>query len=380
MTADLIDALLDADHLRSLVGEGLQADAVRADSVRAKPGTLVVLGLADGRGRPVGWARVLWPAAADKAAKVTDRAGRRGLVLVERDLPGGLLLQAGHIDTDPGLGTPLRRARPRRVRDLATRPDAVLRHNPLRRVLVRDGDAVVRVRAVPDTLGRPLLSRLAELGLPVPRLGDDGSQEHVDVRAFFGDTDLSRAPSPAGARWAGGVLARLHAATDEVLADPRLAVPLGRRRRVRRAPEDALHALAPGLGARFDALAGRLLGRPLLPGAAVLVHGDASADQVLVDTASGRRQFNDFDRVGVGPAALDLGSWLAVDRLAGVDLAQPLLDGYAAAGGAVPGAEHLTTALGHGLLSRVTAPLRAGDPGWRDLVGDRLDDLAEVLQ
>ncbi|HHU38537.1 MAG TPA: hypothetical protein GXZ45_04545, partial [Propionibacterium sp.] len=119
-TAALLDRLLDAGELSRLVGR-----PVAAGSVRAKPGTLLALGLVDpATGRAIGWARVLWPSARDKAAKSALRAQRRGLRLVERPLADGLLLQSGRIDTDPGLAEPLRRARPRRLRDLVGDPDA----------------------------------------------------------------------------------------------------------------------------------------------------------------------------------------------------------------------------------------------------------------
>lgn len=369
-----LDRLLDADALSTLVGR-----PVRAASVRAKPGTLVVLGLADDTGRPVGWARVLWPTTRAKAAKTTERAGRRGLSLVERPLADGLWLQAGGIATDPGLANPVWGARPRRIRELVGDPGAVLRHNPMRRVLVRDGDAVTRVASSADPLSRPLLLRLALLGLPVPEVLDDGLQSSVSVRRFFGDTDLLHHPSTDGARWAGEALAGLHASTTAALADPAVAAHLGRRRAERRAPSDALHALEPALGARLTALAERRLLREPLPGPDVLLHGDASADQVLVDTTNGSRQLNDFDRATRGPAALDLGSWLAVDRVEGAHCGDALLEGYAQAGGHVPDAAHLTTALAHGLLARVTTPLRSGDPAWRQSIAARLDDLAEVL-
>lgn len=373
-TAPLLDRLLDEQALSLLVGR-----PVAVGSVRAKPGTLLVLGLVDPAARrPVGWARVLWPSARDKAEKTTLRAQRRGLRLVERGLADGLLLQAGRIDTDPGLANAVRRARPRRLRDLVLDAGTVLRHNPLRRVLVRDGEAVVRIAAAHDPLARPLLLRLAALGLPVPAVLDDGDQPLVSSRRFFGDGDLLGTPSAEGVRWAGETLARVHAATDAVLADGRVAGWL-RPRRPGCVPEDTLGSLDPALGAWFDVLADRLLGRPALPGPDVVLHGDASADQVLVDTARGARQLNDFDRAALGPAALDLGSWLAVDRLAGVGLGEEFLAGYARGGGVVPDAAALTTALAHGLLSRVTAPVREGNPDWRVGVAARLDDLAEVL-
>ena len=372
--ADVLDRLLDADELGSLVGR-----PARAASVRAKPGALLVLGLADpATGRPTGWARVLWPAASDKAAKTAERARRRGLEVVERSLPGGLVLQSGGIGTDPGLANPLRAARPKRLRELVDRPEAVLRYNPLRRVLVRDRDAVVRVAADTDPVPGALVRRLGSLGLPVPAVLDDGTQPHVTARRFFGDTDLAHTPSAAGIRWAGETLARLHSTTGDVLADDDLAATLGRRTPPTTMPTAVLRHLDPGLADRLDALAARVADRRL-DGPSVLLHGDASADQVLVDTATGVRQLNDFDRSSLGPAAVDLGSWLAVDRLAGVGASGPLLAGYAAAGGLVPDDDELTTGIARGLLLRATAPARLGEPDWRGRITARLDDLEEVL-
>lgn len=371
---EVLDRLLDADELTALVGR-----PARAASVRVKPGTLLVVGLAEpASGRPTGWARVLWPVARDKAAKTADRARRWGLEIVERSLPGGLLLQAGGIATDPGLAPHLRRGRPRRMRRLVMRPEAVLRHNPLRRVLLRDRDAVVRVAEVADPVARPLLLRLGTMGLPVPEVLDDGGQEHVTVRRFFGDTDLLSTPCPDGSRWAGQTLAKLHAAGDAVLADPVLAA-LRNRRPPRPTPNVVLSALEPALGARFADTVARVAARGAVPGPPVLLHGDASADQVLVDTATGCRQLNDFDRAHPGPAALDLGSWLAVDRIEGSATGADFLAGYVDAGGILPGPDVLTTALARALLSRATAPARSADPDWRAGIAARLDDLDAVL-
>ena len=72
-TDAVLDRLLDAERLSGLLGRD-----VRAASVRAKPGALVVLGLAEATtGRPTGWVRVLWPELRVKATKVAERAARR---------------------------------------------------------------------------------------------------------------------------------------------------------------------------------------------------------------------------------------------------------------------------------------------------------------
>lgn len=373
-TDAVLDRLLDAERLSGLLGRD-----VRAASVRAKPGALVVLGLAEATtGRPTGWVRVLWPELRVKATKVAERAARRGQELTELAL-GELHLQSGRIGTDPALASVVRDVARRRVRALVDDPAAVLRHNPLRRVLVRDGDTVVRVTAEPDALGHALLAHLAAAGLPVPARLDDGSRPQLAVRPFFGDTDLARTPTRDGMAWAGRTLARLHAEGPAVLRAPALAGLADRTaggEPLRLAAD--LARLDPDLGRRAARLAGRLAGRPALGGEPTLVHGDASADQVLLDRGTGRLQLNDFDRAGVGPAVLDLGSWLAVGpRDAGLD--EALLDGYVDGGGLAPSASDLDTARALGLFARVMAPLREAEPTWRAGVAARLDALEEVL-
>lgn len=372
-TDALLDTLLDAAGLSELLGRD-----VVARSARVKPGAQVTLGLEDPAGGTAGWVRVLWPALRPKAAKVAERAARRGQPLTERPL-GDLLLQSGTVGSDPALANGVRALRPRRLRDLVDRPDAVLRYNPLRRVLVRDGATVVRLAAEPDALRHRLLTRLAGVGLPVPAPLDDGSVPDVSVRPFFGDADLLRTPSPEGMAWAGRTLADLHARGTRLLDEPELAAL--HHRPATADPHRLAHDLArldADLGRRTTELADALGARPAPGGAPVLLHGDASADQVLVDTATGRRLLNDFDRAAVGPAALDLGSWLAVGDGGPLDAA--FLAGYAEAGGALPSASDRVTARATGLFSRVMAPLRDADPDWRAGIAARLDRLAEVLR
>lgn len=375
--AELLDGLFDADALAACLDR-----PVRPVSARVKPDTSVVLGLVrTDSGRPSGWVRVLWPSARVKAVKAADRAGRRGHRILHRELPGGLLLQAGELAADPDVAGPLRTARPRDTAELARDPANVLRYNPLRRVLVRRKDTVVRVSADPDTLGPRLLRALDAVGLPVGVPLDRGRDPHCSVRPWFGDTDLLTTGSAEGTAWAGAVLARLHAATADVLADDDLAVALHARpvglADAAVLAED-LAALDRGLGARLARLAERLADRPALSGPPVLLHGDFSADQVLVDSAAGTRLLNDLDRAGLGAAALDLGSWLAVAD-GNPDEADALLRGYADGAGRVPDADELTTALASGLASRALAPLRAADPDWRTGVSANLDRLEEVL-
>ncbi|MDO5534196.1 MAG: phosphotransferase [Propionibacteriaceae bacterium] len=380
----LLDLLFDPDRLSAIVGR-----PVRPVAARIKPGVQVSLGLADPHsGRPNGWVRVLWPDAHVKGDKVSDWAQRHGLGLVDTMLDADLRLQAGAISTDPALGKALRREAPRAAA-LVDDPDAVLRYNPLRRVLVRDADTVVRVAAAPDALVQNLLDWLVARGFPAPASVADPGRPHVTTRPFFGDANLFDAPDADGLAWAGRALAGLHALGPRALADPDLR-PLAARPTTANADVLArdLAGLDADLGARAARVAAVLAARPALADTAstpALLHGDASADQVLLERATGRRILNDFDRAAIGPAALDLGSWLAVGTCAGAGGGDgrsgedAFLAGYAEQGGQVPDATTLTTARAHALFARVMGPVRAADPAWRDGVARRLTELEEVL-
>ena len=112
------------------------------------------------------------------------------------------------------------------------------------------------------------------------------------------------------------------------------------------ATRSMITCLLPGLEAPVDALTGRLLAAVGAAGPRrqqpVMVHGDFSADQVLVDGPAVR--IIDFDRVTTSDPARDLGSFAAVEDIAdpagvgpvagGRKTAQ-LIDGYREAGGRV---------------------------------------------
>jgi Ser/Thr protein kinase RdoA (MazF antagonist) len=146
--------------------------------------------------------------------------------------------------------------------------------------------ARLAVRAVRWVPGSPL-DALVRTGLPVPAL-----------------------------RAAGAALARLH-------ERPAGGLP---------AQDDGLSAAAaqlavllPDLAEDASALAARL--RP--PSGGVTLHGDFSADQVVVD--GDRAVLVDLDRVRAGSPADDLGCWRAAALCAGVpaDAERALHEGYA---------------------------------------------------
>ena len=369
-TLDVVDAVLDASRLSGLLG----CD-VRADHLRIKPDTSVTVSLADpGTGRSRGWARILWPGGLSKADKTSMSAARRGLLVGWRTLPGGLVLQHGEILADPRLRRPLRQAGGRGL--VGGRPEeTALRYNPLRRLVLRRDDLVVRVLAEADPLGRDVHD-FVSAHVAVPERVDDGADPHLAVLRYTGDSDLGRRPDPRGSRTAGALIAALHRSTDQ-LPGP-LREPLSRRVvdpwRQAEAHAGVLDALDRPLAQRMRALAARALAG--LPGPVVLVHGDFSPDQVLT-SGDGGVWLTDFDRAHLAPAAADLGSWLMTADEPGV---QAFLAGYRDAGGHVPSGPQLRTALAGALLLRAVEPLREARPGWARLVGERLDRLEEVLR
>ncbi|EFW08898.1 hypothetical protein HMPREF9005_2129, partial [Actinomyces sp. oral taxon 178 str. F0338] len=138
-----VSTLLDPERLSGAVGE-----ARVATRVRIKPGVSVSASLADSSGAPAGWARVLWPTAHSKAGKAAARAAGLGLPAWIRPLGSGLRIQWGGVASDPALMPHIDRARASGAVDPATW--RILRHNPLRRLVVRSAGAVVRIRARAD--------------------------------------------------------------------------------------------------------------------------------------------------------------------------------------------------------------------------------------
>lgn len=372
-TGRVVAEVLDAARLSELVGR-----EVRAARIRVKPGSSVVLALTDpGTGLADGWARVLWPDGLSKAVKAERRAAGLGLVTARRPLDGGLaglVLQHGEIRADPRLRRPLARAG--RGGLLAGRPeDAALRYNPFRRLVARDGDRVVRVTAAPDPLGTGLHAFVSDR-LAVPRRLDDGADPSMAVLRRTGDADLGVRPDPVAARRAGALFAALHRSTGRLPDGLREA--LARRavdpQRQAAAHAGVLDALDPGLADRVRRLAARAPAP--LTGPTVLVHGDASPDQVLTDRDGGA-WLTDFDRAHLAPAAVDLGSYLTTS---GGAEGRAFLAGYREAGGTVPPEPQLRAARARAMLLRVAEPLRRARPDWPALVGERLDRLEEVLR
>ncbi len=424
-TGQLVARVLDPGWLSEQAGR-----PVRAARLRIKPRTSLVVGLDDTAGHPAGWLRILWPISHNKAARTRREAGELGLETAEHEL-GELLAQTGPLPADPKL---LKRIAAATASGKLGRWEAsqVLRYNPLRRVVVRDGMRVVRVATSRDR--GVAFDRFIAGVVETPLRLDDGVLEGVSVHAFTGALDLagllagnppsrpsdesrlsraasdsdeswlSRAVSDSDGSWlsraaseasgpcrnhpatdrdptqstpdpiraAGAMLARLHAAgvPDDLARSLALRAPDPVAQGLAHAA--LLDELAPGLAERMRRVVARL------PGAAsaipVLSHGDLSPDQVLTTRTGDRVWLTDFDRACLAPRAVDLGSFIAV-----LD-DDAFLDGYRDGGGQVPPGDQLRRAVAASLILRAADPLRRASRAWKQEISANLDRILEVLK
>lgn len=355
--------VLDDELLSGLVGE-----RVSITRTRYKPGTSVLVAFRRGGGdgaETFGWASTT---TAEHAVKLHRRAAS------SQDHGGGIrLIHPNHLDPDAVVAVgrieddwPLR-ANLRWLQDhglgrlgatgtapehFLDPPGSVLRYNPERRLVVRvpsgTRSVVVKTAAQPDAEahGLRLRQRLESHGVPVlPELADAECARHgVSASPGWGDGDLSGRNNDEAAFRAGEALAVLHQIQPEPLGEP--AEEVGNLVRQLAATRSMIAQLLPGLEAPVSALANRLLAETCTPSLgghqSVLVHGDFSADQVLVNGAAIR--IIDFDRARMADPALDLGSFAAVEEIADSAGSAPqaggrktahLIDGYREAGGHV---------------------------------------------
>ena len=387
-TAEAVAAMLDADRL----SERLQRP-VRADRLCIKPEVSVLVSLTDrSTGLTAGWARLLWPVSHSKAAQAERLATRLGLAQPPVTLPldEGLLLQSGEVLTDPKLAQPLAQARDLGVLGAWEARD-VLRYNPSRRLVLRDGSTVLRLRAGAGGPADDVHRTLSGL-LPVPGLLDSQAvarcEGRVSVQQWCGDTNLAdfyadNADGLATAqslkeasRRVGALLAELHSCVGQLpagLIDRLPHQPPGFRD-LAEVHARQLDVLAPELARRVRAVGDML--PSLLTGTPVLAHGDVSPDQVLYEYSTGRIWLTDFDRVRLAPAAMDLGSYLAE---APPSQRHALLEGYATHR-PVPGAEELGWAIALSRLARLADPLRRAHPSWRERIGADLTAIERIAQ
>ena len=364
-TEQLVSRVLDPDWLSDQAGR-----SVRAARLRIKPRTSLVVGLDDAAGHPVGWLRFLWPISHNKAARTSQEAGELGVETSEHEL-GELLVQTGPLPADPKLLTRIAAAT---ASGKLGRWEAsqVLRYNPLRRLVIRDGMRVVRV-AAEDGHGIGL-DRFIEGVVDVPARLDDGTQAGISVQAFTGGANLEELPGPDQQRLshaAGAQLARLHAAPVPAALAQSLD-PCTDPVQQGLAHAALLDELAPELAEQMRRVVA-LLPAPA-PAVPVLSHGDLSPDQVLTTRDGGQVWLTDFDRACLAPRAVDLGSFLSV-----LD-AGTLLDGYRDGGGQLPPRDQLRWATAASLVLRAADPLRRASRDWKAGIAANLNQILEVVR
>lgn len=336
----------------------------------------------------VGWALLVL--SRDKRDNVLRRAARVGAEVREHPLPSaaahgaGAFLLSGGLESDPRLGSEIERVQRRQGSGAAPR---VLSYNPGRHaVLLLPGTGEV-LRVAARSLD-PLLqvtTHWRELDLPTPDQHRWRDRPAVLAGRQWGRGDLaalaSHPQSMTAAARLGGIIARLHAAdvADRDLPEARIGSLIP-------ATSEAVSDLLPHRAADIDRLSARLRGVLRDDEPHVLIHGDLSPDQVLVsvdETAvpgEGRLPLRvvDLDRSGLGPAGMDLGSWIASCLLAGVEeQAAAFLVGYARHR-ALPSADELAAWTARALLAAALDPMRRYREDWLPAVERRLA-LAETV-
>lgn len=337
------ELLLDPARLSTLLGR-----EVTIAHLRIKPGHNVLVAWREIHTGEYGWTEATCDPA--KFINATRRAGRLGQQL-EVHSEQEVFLFSGSVWADRKLAKAL----------TALHRDGlqILRYNPQRRLVAvtRDG-LVVRVHADSVAKLTATSARWQQLGIPAISMFGRGN---LAVSAWWGTGNLLASGSAADSRTAGETIAALHrrgrSGADQLAAvsvDPVAAAT-------------AVSDPAPWLRNRVERLGQRLA--VLLPEfsareAVTELHGDLSPDQILVDRESSELRIIDFDRAGAGPAARDVGSYLAFCRQAGrVELGEAFLAGYhaeepnlvLASVAAWEAYAHLTFAL---------SPLRGGEPTW----------------
>lgn len=360
--------------------------------LRYKPATscLATFRVEHDAGETLVSARAQTAAALDKLEKNVRRADADGPLGPALVLPGAPIAvfpfpNDRSLRALPAMADPRRRARllARKLPDRPALHDAdlrVLRFKPERRFVAQlvgrdDERATLRVYAREFERAARAAASLARCGPRVPRRLAVSKRRHAIVLEWLDGETVSSGLMrglPEHAAAAGAAVARLHAAGVADLPPPRrdgdrLAFARAARTVARLVPEAGAaaravgRAVAPDLDARRPAMA---------------VHGDFSADQVLL-TDDGPALL-DLDEAGIGQPVGDLASFLAsleADVIAGgvargtADAARTaLLDGYADAGGVCPDPGVLARWTAAALVRRAPEPFRHREALWPDRV------------
>ena len=361
--------VLDPARLSVLVGE-----PVRATRVRPKPGVTHVAALVatpGGEHEPGtlrGWVRTLQGAARAKADKMRRVAAEHaGVGLGEHEGPEDLLVLWGPVEADPALAKELARLLRRTGRPgEGLRMGEVLRYNPGRRLVLRDGEVVHRLTADPHRDRLTALTRaLRDVGQPVvaPLPDQPARSDHVSTWPWVEGHDAATSTGPDQLRAVGTLLRHLH----EVDATDLPELPHTGWSELR---SSALCSLDQLLGLvreerELAALAerARTVLATLDPGAEgspVVSHGDFSLDQCLV-ADDGRLLLTDLDRAALAPRELDLATLHAAGIVDGVAGAEAVVSGYAAGPGPVEVSPAWVAAA---VLARASQPWRGRGEDW----------------
>lgn len=363
--------------LAVVLDEARRNDALGGPSVvnrlRYKHGSSIVASVTTvtNEGERTGWIAAYRDAV--KVDKTLTRAARAGFSA--QRVPGLVGVVVGETSADRQLAQALADIRAHQEPLFAQA--TVLRHNPHRRVIFRTMDrgvpVALKVSAADSAVtaatatARQLAADLLEsAGVPVIRPIPCGDVLGAETVPWWGDGDLTTISSPEAsadaARAAGHQLALLHLAGRST-SGPSAAVTSDAD-----AAAHVIGTILPREGARAARVSEMLrrTGRTTRAAAqnSTLVHGDFSADQVLV--AAGAVRLIDFDRACRDLPERDLGSFLAAADLMGrADLGAPLLAGYTEAGGSIDDHE-LHRATAQALLQRSVEPFRGLTFDWAD--------------
>lgn len=370
--ADLLDPDRASHRIASVAARGWgPLTSARVTYLRYKPGVSLTAALeaVTPCGVHHGYAVAGTAAAADKLAKPVLR-GRQAAEDFAPCLAQDLLL-LGPLTADPGL----RAARRVLVEPADLAPGAVraavLTYKPARRVVVRldgSGGPVGVARVQPSGRSLPTAAaarRWAQVGLEVAAVHRPRRGGRVTLVDFLQGERPADGTEPGLLGEVGSLLAQAHR------AEPFRDAPVGDHVASARTAVHSVTAIAPHLGATATAIAARVaaLLEPRTSGA--LVHGDFSADQVLVRGPG--LALLDLDRVRVDLPAADAASWFAAEVLAGrwppdadpVDVLEPMIRAYAE-GPAGRLTDHLRPLAALALLQRAAEPFRCrhGDGQW----------------
>lgn len=370
-----IEMVLVADRLSELLG--FPAELTR---LRYKPGTSLVAswqraGAEPVRVNDVGWIGVF--ADHTKLDKTRRHAARYGARV--DGFSGFPAMVAGDLWSDRPLGAALHRLRTDYAPLLADA--SILRHNPLRRVVWHNrtagGALAIKVTTHTPHIALSVSRSLAAAGHPVIPIDEIPGCPGATSAPWWGTGTLGGRPTAPGAFAAGDAIARIHRhETHRVVrrADPnhlQLHLQTG---------VDAVAAVLPDLAAGAQEVAFEIASDTHehgSPEASVRLHGDFSADQILVDGSAIR--VIDFDRTAVGPVERDIGTFAAAALLDGrPELTDYLLRGYRSAGGRID-ADRVRIWTARGLFDRLLEPFRTHRPDWPAQVQRTLTLTRDVL-